>query len=316
MRSQIREKADRADLLKLCKMWPFDFLLKFFFGSKNKSDEDLNSQDVNTSVGIAVEDPSASTNLQNGCFPSMCRNTLSCDLCDKFLKSSDVATSYANGRSFPIMGQLHCQMQNLIYLVSCTEHRLQYVGSTNNVQKRWADHKSKMKTAIKNGLVSKDSGLSEHVSVVHKDWPNPCQHLELLLLESVDDVKNIKTREDFWMKCLETLQFGLNKQPSVKKTKMFQTFSSNIQDCPRSDGIGSPLSRFQQFLPVDVNMEYRSPAESESMDEDSSEEPEDEDLEQTSMAANTSHPEFGFELYGVETLINLFNFFSVDSLLF
>jgi hypothetical protein len=52
-----------------------------------------------------------------------------------------------------------------------------------------------------------------------------------------------------------------------------------------------------------------------SMDEDSSEEPEDEDLEQTSKAANTSHPEFGFELYGVETLINLFNFFSVDSLL-
>ena len=315
-------------------MWLFLNLFRFLFwnkkSNKTKIEEVLNSQEVDTTVSTEVEDPSASsTNLQivNGCFPGMCKNTLSCDLCDKFLVQSDMATSYANGRTFQIKGELHCQMPNTIYLVSCKFHRLQYVGSTSNVQKRWADHKSKMKAAIKAGLISNDSGLSEHVSAAHKEWPNPCDHLEVLLLESVQDVKNIRTREEFWITTLETLQYGLNKQRCAKKTKMVGTFGSHTQDEHLSsgdDGMSLHLVNFRQDDDNQVSaakpltkfgMDYRCPVEFDDLpmdEEDSIEETEDEHLEQTSGAA-TSHPEFGFELGGVETLINLFNFFRVES---
>jgi len=68
-----------------------------------------------------------------------------CDLCKNYLIQASKFQSSATGRQYPIQQKLSCSSQNVIYLATCAQCNLQYVGSTSSEFKvRFRNHKSNM----------------------------------------------------------------------------------------------------------------------------------------------------------------------------
>ena len=81
-------------------------------------------------------------NIKSGCFKCVKSR---CDLCANFLDECINFSSVITGKNYVIRDNLTCSSCNVIYLASCLECNVQYVGSTSTPFKvRFRNHKSDM----------------------------------------------------------------------------------------------------------------------------------------------------------------------------
>ena len=69
-----------------------------------------------------------------------------CDICKNFLVTDSKFRCTVAGKTYFIKGNLSCDSCNVIYLITCSKCREQYVGSAINFKQRFRIHKSDIKT--------------------------------------------------------------------------------------------------------------------------------------------------------------------------
>ena len=171
---------------------------------------------------------------------SVCGSKHGCKTCTMFDRSTTCKSSYT-GREYSIGRNLHCGVENIVYLVTCRKCKIQYVGETETtLRQRMCGHRSCIKSL--GSLVGShfdDHGL-ENFKV---------QIIEQIDPQQIDNNKTVKDhrldREDYWMRELGTISpFGLNdkvrkvgniRQKQSENLLVTQLFNSS-QRRPRSHG--------------------------------------------------------------------------------
>ena len=132
-----------------------------------------------------------------------------CKICPAFKTTNFNATSTVTNQSYQLPNFAQCTTTNVIYLLTCSKCKIQYVGETKNTfRRRFLDHcgyirrKEKQPTAV-HILGHQDSDchyIPQILEVINKDPNNPAT------------TKYRKKREVFWIYRLKTLiPRGLNK---------------------------------------------------------------------------------------------------------
>jgi len=141
----------------------------------------------------AKDDSFTSSSSIQGCRKDLCPRR-SCDLCKNYMRSTDKVVRHRDGAEFPINGKLNCSSKNVVYVVSCSLCQVSYVGSSNNVFRRFQSHKSHITTARIAGIRSTVSGLAAHfTSEIHQnDKLEPIEHLNVRIVDRTDDPNELK----------------------------------------------------------------------------------------------------------------------------
>lgn len=148
-----------------------------------------------------------STNIDNGF--KKCNSR--CDFCNHSENSKYIVSCY-NKKKWYINCSLTCTTPNTIYIVKCKIHvEFLYVGSTTNLKKRWANHKSDSKNKKSNKCyVAKHYNENVH--------PNDdCNSLIIIPIEAVKNTYNLGKRELFWQANLWTFQSGGNSRSDIAR---------------------------------------------------------------------------------------------------
>jgi hypothetical protein len=117
-------------------------------------------------------------------------------------------TSYNTSASFPIRSTLTCATPYLIYIIRDTVCGLDYIGHTEDIKARWANHKSHIKRYVKSCELAThmQSHTLDRSSLALFDRDLSCQ-LELIFIEQVfidptwDHTRilsKLENRESFW----------------------------------------------------------------------------------------------------------------------
>ncbi|KAM5193578.1 uncharacterized protein ACMZJ9_017560 [Mantella aurantiaca] len=134
---------------------------------------------------------------QPGC--TFC-GSLKCSLCT-YIESTTTFTNSKENKVYTISGNYNCTTKSVIYLITCKQCKLQYVGQTSlMMRRRFVDHLSRIK--CKKGHL-----LAEHFNLDgHSD-------IALVIIEEVKNGDNLVKREKYWIRKLGTLKpKGLNAQ--------------------------------------------------------------------------------------------------------
>ena len=147
-----------------------------------------------------------------GCFA--CRAPRSCTLHQSGALQivTSIKSSY-DGVVHKIYKHLDCSTPNLVYHIRCVcAAGGSYVGSTVDMKGRWSTHKSDIRHANWTAC-----GLTRHFGQCHRlDIEVNITRLEVTLLDSCEEEKQLKRIEDKWMCNLGTLfQGGLNTRNEV-----------------------------------------------------------------------------------------------------
>jgi len=129
-----------------------------------------------------------------------------CGTCPQ-LNDSPVVESYISKRPFAtsLSSDVSCHSENVVYVISCAQCGIQYVGETGNrLQKRFADHRRKAEKQTTPNFLYQHFSSSKHGS----------QAMSVQVLEKLPDntsrTERLK-RELFWIQALNTaFPFGLN----------------------------------------------------------------------------------------------------------
>lgn len=153
--------------------------------------------------------PTGNALEQGKCF----RCAKKCDLC-KHLTETDKFQSFATGRTYYIKESVSCSSQNVIYLIACNRCRLQYVGSSKDFKRRFANHKSHMKHNKNTCEVAKHFNSA----------PHSLDEFEFVIIEQIRNQGNLErallNREAYWTSQLRCLfPYGLNKRKEYKSNK-------------------------------------------------------------------------------------------------
>ena len=117
-------------------------------------------------------------------------------------------------KNYTIRQHLHCNVRNVIYLITCKICQKQYVGSTTNFKTRFTLYKSDIKQ------LKKSCTCIQHFGKTH-NWsdfqiqPIEQVHISDDLLPS-DKEKKLLARERHWMAELRTIHFGLNDRNDIR----------------------------------------------------------------------------------------------------
>ena len=132
-----------------------------------------------------------------------------CDMC-KHSANRKFIQSCWDRRKWYISQHITCTSNNLIYIVECNIHSdFMYVGSTINIKKRWANHKSDSKNKKINKCY-----VSKHFSELnHPD--TSC--FSITPIEIVNNISNLPRRELFWQANLGTFYSGGNERKDIPK---------------------------------------------------------------------------------------------------
>ena len=146
---------------------------------------------------------------ENGYF--LCKKK--CDTC-KHSEESKSFRSLWDGRKWKIKDKLSCSTPNVIYLIECKLHPdFLYVGSTINLKKRWANHKSD----CKNGKTQK-CWVSNHVNNIKThDTAGDLSFLKIIPIEHVSNEERLLEREIYWQANLGTFFTGGNVRKDFHK---------------------------------------------------------------------------------------------------
>ena len=113
--------------------------------------------------------------------------------------------STKTGKTYPLRHNFTCISKNVIFLITCTKCKKQYVGlTTQQLNVRINHHRSnifnRIKTYVSNHFNFQDHNISVQVT---PQGPNMCQKLQNL--------------EAYWIHTLQTMQpLGLNVSPGIR----------------------------------------------------------------------------------------------------
>ena len=157
---------------------------------------------------IAPSKPRRMANQQQaggrGCFPCSAPRACTLHQSGALQTVTSVKSSY-DGVVHKIYKHLECTTPNVVYFIRCVcDVEGSYVGSTKDMKGRWSTHKWDIRhdnwTAC---------GLTRHFGQCHRqDIEGAINKLEVTLLDSCTEEKNLKKIEDRWMCNLGTL-FGV-----------------------------------------------------------------------------------------------------------
>ena len=107
---------------------------------------------------------------------------------------------------------LNCSSPNVVYYILCScGHTTDYVGCTKDMKRRWSKHKYDIRNENWTAC-----GLAAHFGQHHRgDQEEAIRNLEVTLLDSVVDERDLKRREDTWICNLGTLFVGANTRNEV-----------------------------------------------------------------------------------------------------
>ena len=113
------------------------------------------------------------------------------------------------GREYSLGPNLHCGVENVVYLVTCKKCKIQYVGETeNSLRQRMCGHRSCIKnlSSLLGGHFD-DHGIENFsVQIIERIDPRRKRHDKTIKDHRLD-------REDYWMRELGTItSFGLNEK--------------------------------------------------------------------------------------------------------
>ena len=110
-----------------------------------------------------------------------------CDICKNYLICSNYFTCSVTNRRYYTRGVLHCNCNNVIYLLTCKNCLKQYVGSATNFKNRFRIHKSDIK------INKNRCGTAKHFNGKCKNDNNIFQFLSVQIIEQVySNATNIK----------------------------------------------------------------------------------------------------------------------------
>ena len=151
-------------------------------------------------------------------------------------------TSTKTGLSYPLRHNFTCSSKNIIYLITCTRCKKQYVGLTTQVNVRINHHRTNIfnltQTYISNHFNFVDYSIS-HLSVQIIDTPSNGPNMQ-------QELRHLKR---YWINTLKTVQpFGLNISPGknvigsekrgnfAQKAKFWHFSSCHHSKVPRAIG--------------------------------------------------------------------------------
>ena len=149
-----------------------------------------------------------------GCFP--CDAPRACTLHQSgALQFVTRIQSRYDGVWHTIRKRMTCATPNVIYYIFCPcGHPTDYVGSTNDMKRRWSGHKTDIRSQN-----WKACGLTRHFGDHHTgDMEVAISNLEVTLVDCLlgdYDEKRLKRLEDKWMVNLGTLFTGANSRNEV-----------------------------------------------------------------------------------------------------
>ncbi len=95
-----------------------------------------------------------------------------------------------------------------IYKIRCTKTKKEYIGSSNNIKRRWKEHISHL-------------NRNRHKNkILQKDWNKYGQkYFKFIILQTVRNFKRMPIREKYWIKKLQTLNtdLGYNIGPVTQR---------------------------------------------------------------------------------------------------
>ena len=134
-----------------------------------------------------------------------------CLIC-KHLKTGDSFTSRCTNKSYSINFNLNCNLNNIVYLLTCKVCDIQYVGSTSTkFRLRFNNHKSRLKA---HGKLSPDERLKDDLIYqhFHSAGHHGLEDLSVQLIDRVNNEKDLLDKEGQWayrLKCIKPQ--GLNE---------------------------------------------------------------------------------------------------------
>ena len=148
----------------------------------------------------------ATSSLVRHCNHKLCRtcNHLNC---------SPVFSSKTTKQTFPIRYKATCTSSYIIYLITCTKCRKQYVGmTTKQLNTRIHHHRF-------NILHNRTSGLALHFNFPNHNINNlSVQIIDVVHQNSSNSLQKLQSLEHYWISKLRTLiPHGLNVSPGVQR---------------------------------------------------------------------------------------------------
>ncbi len=112
----------------------------------------------------------------------------------------NIFTSTSMGRTYFINAKFDCNSCNVVYLLTCSVCKLQYVGSTNNVRLRMNNHRSRIRSHF-----SKTNEYDDELIIKHYNRPGHSESDFRLQIIDHCDPERPTEREAFWQYKLCTL---------------------------------------------------------------------------------------------------------------
>jgi hypothetical protein len=130
-----------------------------------------------------------------------------CDLCKHAPTNTKNFKSPWDGRKWFIRKHITCLTKNVIYLVICKMHEnCWYVGSTENIRRRWSKHKSDWV----NG--NRTCTLATHGQDVQHPADPQLEFVTILPIDFTKKKADLLNCEVWWQENIGVHRFGLNKR--------------------------------------------------------------------------------------------------------
>ena len=149
-----------------------------------------------------------------------------CDICKNYLVCSNYFACSVTSRRYYTRAVLHCNCNNVIYLITCKNCLEQYAGSATNFKNRFRKHKNDIKT-------NKDRcRTAKYVNGMRKNNDNIFQFLYIQIIEQVysnaTDIDEILLHsKKYWQSHLFTTTHGINSMTDLYCSKR-KDFSSQF----------------------------------------------------------------------------------------
>ena len=138
-----------------------------------------------------------------------------CDTC-AHAQEVDTITSPWDNRTWKIKQHLTCTTKNIVYIIKCEKHSEEwYVGSSKDLKKRWANHKSHI-----NNNRTQTCRLARHVCRIAHPQDKNLPFLTIIPLETVHQEDRLLEREPFWQANLGTITKDLIQDRIFKMSRI------------------------------------------------------------------------------------------------